>query len=69
MAHNMPIEEQEDCPMKYSNYLLALLLSAGDSLLADRIQQDVDAQLAAKRWTKVAANGNASISAFEAVGA
>jgi hypothetical protein len=40
-------------------------VQAGDSLWADRIQQDVDAQLAAKGWTKVAANGNASISAFE----
>jgi hypothetical protein len=40
-------------------------VQAGDSLWADRIQQDVDKQLAAKGWTKVAANGNASISAFQ----
>jgi hypothetical protein len=40
-------------------------VQAGDSLWADRIQQDVDVQLAARGWTKVAANGNASISAFE----
>jgi hypothetical protein len=40
-------------------------VQAGDSLWANRIQQDVDAQLATKGWTKVAANGNASISAFE----
>jgi hypothetical protein len=40
-------------------------VQAGDSLWANRIQQDVDTQLAAKGWTKVAANGNASISAFE----
>jgi hypothetical protein len=40
-------------------------VQAGDSLWADRIQQDVDAQLAAKGWTKVAANGKASVSAFE----
>jgi len=40
-------------------------VQAGDSLWADRIQQDVDKQLAAKGWTRVAANGNASISAFE----
>jgi Domain of unknown function (DUF4136) len=40
-------------------------VQAGDSLWADRIQQDVDAQLSAKGWTKVPANGNASISAFE----
>jgi hypothetical protein len=40
-------------------------VQAGDSLWADRIQQDVDAQLAKNGWTKVATNGNASISAFE----
>jgi hypothetical protein len=40
-------------------------VQAGDSLWAERIQQDVDAQLAAKGWTKIEANGNASISAFE----
>ena len=40
-------------------------VQAGDSLWANRIQQDVDTQLSAKGWTKVAANGNASISAFE----
>jgi Domain of unknown function (DUF4136) len=38
---------------------------AGDSLWADRIQQDVDAQLTAKGWIRVAANGNASVSALE----
>ena len=42
-----------------------LKVQAGDSLWADRIQQDVDAQLAAKGWTKVAADGNASVSALE----
>jgi hypothetical protein len=40
-------------------------VQAGDSLWADRIQQDVDAQLVAKGWAKVATDGNASISAFE----
>ena len=30
-----------------------LKVQAGDSLWAERIQQDVDAQLAAKGWTKV----------------
>src|ERR1035437_8916022 len=39
-------------------------VQAGDSLWADRIQQDVDVQLAARGRTKVAANGNASISAL-----
>ena len=42
-----------------------LKVQAGDSLWADRIQQDVDAQLAAKGWTRVASNGNASVSAFQ----
>jgi hypothetical protein len=41
-----------------------LKVQAGDSLWAERIQQDVDAQLAAKGWTKVASNGSASITAF-----
>jgi Domain of unknown function (DUF4136) len=41
-----------------------LKVQAGDSLWADRMQQDIDAQLAAKGWTKVASNGNASITAF-----
>lgn len=39
-------------------------VQAGDSLWADRIQQDVDAQLAAKGWTRVPSDGNASVSAF-----
>jgi len=41
-----------------------LKVQAGDSLWADRIQQDVDAQLTAKGWTEVESNGNASITAF-----
>src|ERR1700677_1749933 len=41
-----------------------LKVQAGDSLWADRIQQDVDAQLTAKGWTRVKSNGNASITAF-----
>jgi len=41
-----------------------LKVQAGDSLWAERIQQDVDAQLAAQGWTKVDSNGNASITAF-----
>jgi hypothetical protein len=42
-----------------------LKVQAGDSLWEDRIKQDVDAQLAAKGWTKVDSNGNATISAFQ----
>jgi hypothetical protein len=41
-----------------------LKVQAGDSLWSQRIQQDVDAQLAAKGWTKVESNGGASITAF-----
>jgi hypothetical protein len=42
-----------------------LKVQAADSLWADRIQQDVDKQLAAKGWTKVESNGNATITAFQ----
>src|ERR1700730_16464795 len=42
-----------------------LKVQAGDSLWADRIQQDVDAQLAAKGWTKVQSNGEATVAAFQ----
>ncbi len=42
-----------------------LKVQAADSLWADRIQQDVDKQLAAKGWTKVASNGNATVTAFQ----
>jgi hypothetical protein len=38
-------------------------VQSGDSLWDSRIQQDVDAQLAAKGWTKVDSNG-AAVSAF-----
>jgi len=41
-----------------------LKVQAGDSLWDARLQQDVDAQLAAKGWTKVDSNGNAVVSAF-----
>jgi hypothetical protein len=41
-----------------------LKVQSGDSLWNDRIKQDVDSQLAAKGWTKVDSNGDASVSAF-----
>src|SRR5277367_1985962 len=41
-----------------------LKVQAGDSLWEDRIKQDVDAQLAAKGWTKVDSNGDTAVSAF-----
>lgn len=41
-----------------------LKVQSGDSLWDDRLRQDVDSQLAAKGWTKVDSNGDASLSAF-----
>jgi hypothetical protein len=41
-----------------------LKVQTGDSLWDDRLRQDVDAQMAAKGWTKVDSGGNAVISAF-----
>lgn len=42
-----------------------LKVQAGDQLWEERIQRDVDSQLAAKGWTRVDSGGSASISAFE----
>jgi hypothetical protein len=42
-----------------------LKVKAGDSLLEDRIEQDVDKELGAKGWTRVDSNGDASIFAFQ----
>jgi hypothetical protein len=39
-------------------------VKAGDSLWQDRIMAAVDAQLAAKGWTKVPSGGSAEVSAF-----
>jgi hypothetical protein len=41
-----------------------LKVQAGDSLWDDRLQHDVDAELAAKGWTKVDSGGDAAVSAF-----
>jgi len=41
-----------------------LKVQGGDSLWDDRLKNDVDAQLAAKGWTKVESGGDASVSAF-----
>jgi len=40
-------------------------IMAGDSLWEDRIKHDIDAQLAAKGWTRVDANDSATIAAFQ----
>ncbi len=39
-------------------------VKAGNSLWQDRIMNDIDGQLAAKGWTKVASGGDAAVSAF-----
>jgi Domain of unknown function (DUF4136) len=41
-----------------------LKVQAGDSLWNDRLQQDVDAELAFKGWTKTESGGDAMVSAF-----
>jgi Domain of unknown function (DUF4136) len=41
-----------------------LKVQTGDSLWDDRLQRDVDSQLAAKGWTKVESGGDAVVSAF-----
>jgi hypothetical protein len=41
---------------------------AGDSLWQDRIMHDVDAELSAKGWQKVASGGDVSVSAFGRTG-
>jgi hypothetical protein len=51
---------------KYKTYSW-LKVEAGDSLWSARLEQDVDAQLAAKGWTKVTTNGNATIMAFRRI--
>jgi hypothetical protein len=48
---------------KYKTYSW-LKVQAGDSLWNDRLQQDVDAQLASKGWTKTESGGDAIVSAF-----
>src|SRR5260370_18791880 len=42
-----------------------LKVQAGDSLWENRIKEEVDAQLAAKGWTKDDSNGSATLSAFQ----
>jgi hypothetical protein len=61
------IKTDYDHSVNFSQYKTYswIKVQAGDSLWANRIQQDVDAQLAAKGWTRVDANGSASVSAFE----
>jgi hypothetical protein len=41
-----------------------LIVRAGDSLWNDRLQQDVDAQLSSRGWTKAKSGGDAMVSVF-----
>jgi hypothetical protein len=49
---------------QYKSYSWIGTPQASNGLWSDRITQDVDAQLAARGWTKVASGGNANVSAF-----
>src|SRR5467141_5407818 len=65
---NAQVKTDYDHSANFSSYKTYswLKVQSGDSLWDDRIKQDVDSQLAAKGWTKVDSNGDASVSAFEA---
>jgi hypothetical protein len=66
---NAQVKTDYDHSANFSSYKTYswLKVQSGDSLWDDRLQQDVDAQLAAKGWTKVPSGGDASISAFRRV--
>jgi hypothetical protein len=63
---NAQVKTDYDHSANFSSYKTYswLKVQSGDSLWDDRIKQDVDSQLAAKGWTKVDSNGDASVSAF-----
>jgi uncharacterized protein DUF4136 len=63
---NAQVKTDYDHNANFSSYKTYswLKVQSGDSLWNDRIKQDVDSQLAAKGWTKVDSNGDASVSAF-----
>jgi hypothetical protein len=63
---NAQIKTDYDHSANFASYKTYswIKVQAGDSLWNDRIQQDVDGQLAAKGWTKVDSNGDAAVSAF-----
>jgi hypothetical protein len=48
---------------KYRTYSW-MKVEAGDSLWSQRLEQDIDAQLAAKGWKRVDANGDTTVMAF-----
>lgn len=49
---------------QYKTYSWIGAPKASDDLWAERIERDVDGQLAAKGWTKVGSGGAATVSAF-----
>jgi hypothetical protein len=63
---NAQVKTDYDHSANFSSYKTYswMKVQAGNSLWNERIQRDVDAQLAAKGWTKVESNGDASVSAF-----
>jgi len=63
---NAQVKTDYDHNANFSSYKTYswLKVQSGDPLWDDRIKQDVDSQLAAKGWTKVDSNGDASVSAF-----
>ena len=65
-ALNAQVKTDYDHSANFASYKTYswIKVQSGDSLWNDRIQQDVDAQLAAKGWTKVDSNGDAAVSAF-----
>jgi hypothetical protein len=65
-ALNAQVKTDYDHSANFASYKTYswIKVQSGDSLWDDRIQQDVDSQLAAKGWTKVASNGDAAVSAF-----
>jgi hypothetical protein len=62
---NAQVKTDYDSSANFASYKTYswIKVQSGDSLWDSRIQQDVDAQLAAKGWTKVDSNG-AAVSAF-----
>jgi hypothetical protein len=65
-ALNAQVKTDYDHSANFASYKTYswIKVQSGDSLWDSRIQQDVDAQLAAKGWTKVDSNGDAAVSAF-----